>query len=322
MNAKYLFALLLFLVLLTAPYIWNFAKNLSGTALISITGEKTETTMMGEAENPFENLNLEAKAAYVLDLAKGKILYALDENKELPLASLTKIMAAIVADDILTKEAIITISENDIGKEGDSGLFVQEKWRLSDITDFTLTTSSNDGVSAIASVAGAFALLQNASGTPTDIESAKGRFIRSMNVKTEELGLVGMYFLNETGLDIDEEVSGSYGTAKEVVQLLAFAIKYKPAVLEATSRERFSINSLDAISHVATNTNPTVVNIPWLIASKTGFTDLAKGNLVVAFDAGIMRPIIISVLGSSIDGRFEDMEKLVRASFRAIGTSR
>jgi D-alanyl-D-alanine carboxypeptidase len=48
-----------------------------------------------------------------------------------------------------------------------------------------------------------------------------------------------------------------------------------------------------------------------LVASKTGTTDLAGGNLVVAFDPEIGRPIVISVLGSTEDGRFTDMEKLV-----------
>jgi len=143
-----------------------------------------------------------------------------------------------------------------------------------------------------------------------------------MNVKTEEMGLLRTYFFNESGLDVSEEVSGSYGTAKDVAQLLAFAIEYKPALLEATSRDRFSVSSLDNIDHMATNTNPIVGSIPGLFASKTGFTDLAGGNLMIAFDAGIMRPIVIAILGSSIDGRFEDMEKLVQASLRAIRTAR
>ena len=51
-----------------------------------------------------------------------------------------------------------------------------------------------------------------------------------------------------------------------------------------------------------------------LIASKTGYTDLAGGNLVIAFDAGFNHPIIVSVLGSTIDGRFTDAEALVWAA--------
>ena len=54
------------------------------------------------------------------------------------------------------------------------------------------------------------------------------------------------------------------------------------------------------------------------IASKTGFTDLAGGNLVIAFDAGLSHPIIISVLGSTQEGRFRDVEKLVTASLMSL----
>jgi D-alanyl-D-alanine carboxypeptidase len=50
-----------------------------------------------------------------------------------------------------------------------------------------------------------------------------------------------------------------------------------------------------------------------LIASKTGYTDLAGGNLAVAFDAGVNRPIVIAVLGSSREERFSDVEKLASA---------
>jgi D-alanyl-D-alanine carboxypeptidase len=62
------------------------------------------------------------------------------------------------------------------------------------------------------------------------------------------------------------------------------------------------------------NTNKAIDLLPNVIASKTGFTDLAGGNLVVAFDAGIAHPIIIAVLGSSFDGRFDDMTKLVNST--------
>jgi len=98
---------------------------------------------------------------------------------------------------------------------------------------------------------------------------------------------------------------------------MAYAIKSKYGVVEATARDNFFIYSLDSIRHTATNTNKVLGNIPGLIASKTGFTDLAGGNLVVAFDAGMMRPIIVVVLGSGIDERFEDIKKLVWASLNS-----
>jgi len=48
--------------------------------------------------------------------------------------------------------------------------------------------------------------------------------------------------------------------------------------------------------------------------SQTGYTDLAGGNLIIAFDAGFDHPIVITVLGSTIDDRITDVEKLVWAT--------
>jgi D-alanyl-D-alanine carboxypeptidase len=61
----------------------------------------------------------------------------------------------------------------------------------------------------------------------------------------------------------------------------------------------------------ARNTNRETGKFPLLLASKTGYTDLAGGNLALAFDAGFNHPIVVVVLGSSYDGRFADAEKLV-----------
>ena len=74
------------------------------------------------------------------------------------------------------------------------------------------------------------------------------------------------------------------------------------------------MTSEDSYTHDARNTNQDTLSIPWILASKTGYTDLAGGNLVIAFDAGMMQPYIIAVLGSSKDGRFSDVNKLYKAT--------
>lgn len=307
-NLEYLLSILILLVLLTSPFLFkqiNFnTKEGEETALVKTEKERT----------PFENLTLKAKSVYVLDVKTGNVLYSRNEDAKLPLASLTKIMTVIVATDVLPLSTVVTIDKQDIKEEGDSGLLVNEKWRLSDIIDFTLTSSSNDGASAIATVAGS--LGQTLYGTPT--KKAKSDFVQKMNEKTQELGLVDTYFLNETGLDIKNNLSGSYGTAKEIAYMMEYALKNKLGVIEATSRDLVSVESLSNVEHTATNTNKGINNVPGIIASKTGFTDLAGGNLVIAFDAGMMRPIIISVLGSTVDGRFSDVEILAKEAMQAI----
>jgi len=116
--------------------------------------------------------------------------------------------------------------------------------------------------------------------------------------------------MNETGLDLQTQVSGSYGSARDVANLLVYAVEKYPDLFEATRQLVFKVSPLDGKNREAKNTNEAVLKIPGLIASKTGFTDLAGGNLAVLMDAGLGHPIAIVVLGSSEQGRFVDVEKL------------
>jgi D-alanyl-D-alanine carboxypeptidase len=74
-------------------------------------------------EDFFEHISLEAKSAFVWDAKDGRVLYSLNEESQLPLASLTKMMTALVVSDLVPSKTIITIDESDIEVEGDSGLF-------------------------------------------------------------------------------------------------------------------------------------------------------------------------------------------------------
>ncbi len=307
-NLHLLVIILALLVIITGPYLFKqvFKKNTAEKInhLISSNNANYKKPV-----NPFLNLKLGAKAVYVLDVNSGKKIYGYNENNALPLASLTKLMTVIVATDLIPKSTIVTVDKRDIEEEGDSGLFVNEKWRLSDIIDFTLTASSNDGASAIASVAGSFG--QNAYGMSQ--KEAKSIFVKKMNEKSKELGLLDMRFLNVSGLDINDKLSGAYGSAKDVAELMAYAIENKLSIIDATAFKDISRTSLDKIKHEAINTNEYVGDIPGLIASKTGYTDLAGGNLVVAIDVGLSHPVVIAVLDSTIKKRFTDVEKLAWA---------
>ena len=138
-----------------------------------------------------------------------------------------------------------------------------------------------------------------------------------MNAKARKLGLAQTYYLNATGLDGSEQVSGGYGSARDVAFLLAYIIKNAPHAISATRYSSVAVVSSQA-SYTAKNTNSSLPQIPGLIASKTGFTTLAGGNLAVVFDAGFNHPIAVVVLGSTREGRFRDVQKLVAASFEAI----
>ncbi len=262
-------------------------------------------------EPVFGTVSIAGKSAYVYDALENKVLYKKDESTQRPLASITKLMTALTALDLLPKDSNVTIRSEFLKEEGDSGLVVNESWKLGDLIDFSLVGSSNDGARSVASVIGAFELKSE------DYDLGRKEFIRKMNNKAQALGLSQTYFVNESGLDIGS-TSGGYGSAVDVANLVKYILANKPEILEATTFERIDVSSDDK-KHTAKNTNKNVSDIPGLIASKTGYTALAGGNLTVAFDAGLGHPIIVVVLGSTEDERFEDVRKLVDESMNYLG---
>jgi len=268
---------------------------------------------------PFPTVTLEAKATYVYDVRAQTILFAKNEHVRLPLASLTKMMSALVAEEASPLYGVVTISGEALRAEGDSGLYKGEKWRLKDLLDFSLITSSNDGMRAVALTLGA---LSKANATTEEILND---FVGAMNRKAGELGLKNTYFGNETGLDLSiastsvgqvggsEVKGGAYGTAKDMGTLLAYALGHHPELFQATRETHATLKSLDNRPHMATNTNSIAAEIPGLLASKTGFTNTAGGNLVFIFDPELGRPIVVSILGSTENGRFADARILIKA---------
>jgi len=298
---KNIYVKIIFLsVILIMFLIFIFTKNDNQNKSTNIAKKTANLT------NVFEDISLEAKAAFVWDVNKRKAIYSHNEETQLPLASLTKLMTVITAMNILPEYSVVTIDKKAIFEEGDSGLFENEKWNLLDIVKFTLISSSNDGAGAIASIAG---LLK--SNFPSKEDESKKIFTRAMNENGKKIGLNQTYFINPTGLDTNESVGGGYGSARDMSLLMEYAIINNLEIFEATRYNEFEFVSLSDINHTAVNTNLAVNSLPGLIASKTGFTDLAGGNLIIAFDAGINRPIIVTILGSTQEGRFRDIEKLL-----------
>lgn len=267
------------------------------------------------ATGPFSTIILEAKAAYVYDIRTKTVLFAKNENIRLPLASLTKIMSALVAEDLSPLYGTVTVSGEALKAEGDNGLYRDERWLLKDILDFSLVTSSNDGMRAVALSLGAL----SKAGASTD--EIINDFVREMNHKAGELGLKNTYFWNETGLDESDVKDGAYGTAKDINVLLEYILMHYPSLFAATREATTTLQSLDNYSHVAKNTNSIVAEIPGLLASKTGFTNTAGGNLAVIFDPELGRPIIVSILGSTEEGRFEDVRALVIAILKYLNNN-
>ena len=248
-----------------------------------------------------------AKSYCVYDILANKIIYAKDEHTRLPIASITKLMTALIARENLPSDSVITIDLDAIKEEGDSGLLVGEKWSLNNLTNFSLISSSNDGMKAISDAVTVYNLANS-----TSSENA----IALMNKKAQSLQLNDTTFMNETGLDINSDLSGAYSSSYDITQLLSYIIKKQPDLVSNTTLSSAVYNSLDKVKHQAKNTNISVNKIPSILASKTGFTDLAGGNLAVVFDAGFMHPVAVVALGSTEDGRFTDVENLVKLTLQ------
>lgn len=252
-------------------------------------------------ENFFETLSLRAESVYVYDTMNNTELFSKESDVQLPLASLTKVMTALIVREHVSADTRIFVQESDLSPEGDSGLSPGESFSRDDLVDFMLAVSSNDAARALA---------RSAAG-------GEGRFVEYMNKMATSLGMTQTFFLNESGLDENMNVSGAYGSARDMSMLFNHVLTAHPDVLEATAYSKLYVVSSDAY-HTATNTNIIAQDIPGLVAGKTGYTDLAGGNLAVVFEIEPMHRIIIVVLGSSVGERFVDVDKLIDATVRTL----
>ncbi len=264
--------------------------------------------------DPFEGISLQAKSVYVQDLVTGKVLFRRDADRERPLASLTKVALALVVAENLAPDTVITIPYDTAPAGRAERLAKGEKWKISDVLSFTLTASSNEGADILA------AAVDSAVRAKYPQAPQGTAAIWRMNNLARSLGLSTMNFLNDSGLDLDVEAgqAGAYGSAHDVAVLYAYAASTTPSTFAGTTRDGLLLTDENGNKASAFNTNEALGAIPGLIMGKTGYTDLAGGNLAVVFDVGLSHPVIAVVLGSTIDGRFTDMKQIVPAARKAV----
>jgi D-alanyl-D-alanine carboxypeptidase (penicillin-binding protein 5/6) len=227
----------------------------------------------------------------------------------MPLASITKLMTTLLAYELADQAQITSVLPEAIDQEGNFGLSVGEQLTLQKLQQMSLITSSNDAAYQLAASVGSLLGEQD----------PYQQFIAGMNIRAQELGLNTLEFLNPTGLDVSANVPGAVGSAKDVSFLMEYIITNYPEIIYPTREDSIRVYNLSGAFHDITNTNQIVTEIPNLIGSKTGFTDLAGGNLTIAFDAGLNRPIIVTVLGSTRSERFNDVSKIIGAVQSSVG---
>lgn len=274
----------------------------------------TQPIVIDNTQNPqipqkLGAVNIHAKAAYVWDVQSQRALYSKNADTALPLASITKLMTALLAYELIEDSEEATISLSAIQQEGSSGFSAGERLGIKELRKIALISSSNDAAYALAASVGSLLGDNN----PTD------QFVSGMNIRASELGLGSLVFKNTTGLDLTDTEPGAVGSARDISFLMEYIITHHPEIISPTQEGSTRVYNTNGAYHDINNTNQVALDIPNMIGSKTGYTDLAGGNLTIAFDAGLNRPIIVTVLGSTHDQRFSDILTLVAAVQDSIG---
>ncbi len=236
---------------------------------------------------------LTARAAVVYDPSDGRVLYAKNEHAALPLASITKLMTAEVVLTALNPDTIVRISKSALAPEGDSGFKLGDLVSLSDLISIGLIASSNDAMQAAA-------------------ESLGTNYLTRMNEVSRNLGLESTTFVNPTGLDEADGSAGAVGSAYDVARIAALFYKQYPKDFLQTQEGSTTI-VVSGRTIVGKSTSATLHSLPGLIGAKTGYTVLAGGNVVAVFDIEIGHPLVVVVLGSTKEGRFDDIKTLIQA---------
>jgi D-alanyl-D-alanine carboxypeptidase len=253
----------------------------------------------------FQGVSIAAKSAVVIDLTTGETLYEKNADAQLPLASLTKVPLAVVVAESMNKDERVTIPFDTNWNSKAQQLHQGEVLKLQDLIDYTLIASSNDGAEMLGAVA------ERAVNEKYPQAPMGGATLWRMNNLVSELGLSHTYFLNVSGLDESTTQSGAYGSARDVAKIFAFAAAAYPDTFAGTTHDGALVYASDGTAASVTNTNELLGQLPGLILGKTGFTDLAGGNLAVVFDVGLAHPVAAVVMGSTEHARFSDMKILV-----------
>ncbi len=232
---------------------------------------------------------LTAKSAFAYDTNSGSILFTSNFQEKLQIASLTKLMTALVVVDHMDMNKVVTISLEDTRVIGSNmGLLQYEKIKVEDLLHGLLIPSSNDAAKALARATA----------------GSEERFVDLMNAKALALGMESTHFENPVGLDDAENYSTAYDLSKLVTEFVK-----NPILSKIVQNKDLTVTSTDEkFVHRLRTTNQLMLQDKNVTGIKTGFTSLAKGNLIIR--QNVQGAEIISiVLGS--DNREEDSRRLL-----------
>jgi serine-type D-Ala-D-Ala endopeptidase (penicillin-binding protein 7) len=258
---------------------------LSGEQPLQLAAIKPDSRSgQAETSNPWQSLNpkqlkLASESALVVD-SKGNEVYAKLIDEPQPIASITKLMTAMVVLDAgLAPDERITITRDDRDLIRYSGSRLQSGATLTrdQLLRLALMASENRAANALART----------------YPGGRKAIVQAMNKKARAIGMTSSHFADPAGLD-----SGNVATARDMVKMVRAAQKY-PLIREATTTGAMSVHPYKSKGELRfNNTNRLLKNADWHIQlSKTGYINEAGRCLVM--QASITdQPLVIVLLNS------------------------
>ena len=229
-------------------------------------------------QKSYSELTIDARYVILQDHLSGKILYEKDSDSKIYPASMTKIMTAIVAFDLLKKgetslDEMITISENAwrMSQSGYSSMFIMlnDQVSVEDLLKGIIVVSGNDACIALA---------EGLSGTEQD-------FVVLMNEKAEELGLENTNFNNSSGIN---DVN-NYSTVRDILRMSQYMIQNYPEYYSYFKDTTFTWDRTGGDPITQGNRNPLLYKNIGADGIKTGFLTVEKYSLASSIKVGERR---------------------------------
>lgn len=221
------------------------------------------------------------KSAYLIEAQTGDVLFSQDEEESNAIASVTKVMTLLLVMEALNEgcfklDDTVIISKN-AASMGGSQVFLEEGESISveELIKCAVIASANDASVALAEL----------------VSGSESAFVRKMNDKAEQLGLVNTYFENTTGLD--DTTVNHHSCSKDIATISRELIKYN-IITKYSSIWQDSIRDGEM---VLTNTNRLIRYYDGCNGLKTGSTDKAGFCITVTAKRGNMQLIAV-VLGA------------------------
>ena len=216
-----------------------------------------------------------ARSAILMDLDSNRILYEKNVVDVRSVASISKIMTAVVAIESGKLDDIVIVGD-EIDSAYGSGIYIQkgEQLTLRDLVYGLMLRSGNDAALAIAKFVG------------EDVDN----FVIMMNDKAKELKMTNTTFNNPSGLDKDK---GNYSTAYDMAILTSYAMK-NPVYRKITSTKKYTIKT-NKNTYVWINKNKLLSRYKYTTGGKTGYTEIARRTLVTTASKDNVNLVVVTL---------------------------